>query len=150
MADRTADELEIRTLVARYAEAVTRRDADAWGRTWAEDGEWQLIGRKARGRDDLVKLWLELMGGLEFVCQLPAGGIIDIDGDTGRGRWQITEHGRFGGGSPLLNVGLYHDRYVRENGRWRFEFRRFDPLYMGAPDMSGNLVPIPDDLPPAD
>jgi ketosteroid isomerase-like protein len=38
------DELAIRALVARYADAVCRRDPDAWAATWAEDCKWDLGG----------------------------------------------------------------------------------------------------------
>ena len=38
MADRIADELGIRNLVARYADCIARNDTDGWAETWAEDG----------------------------------------------------------------------------------------------------------------
>ena len=38
------DELAIRALVARYADAACRRDPDAWAATWAEDCRWDLGG----------------------------------------------------------------------------------------------------------
>ncbi len=45
MADRNvADELALRELITRYADAVRRRDAAAWGDTWAAEGEWQIAG----------------------------------------------------------------------------------------------------------
>ena len=33
------DEVAIHALVARYADAVTRREEKDWGATWAEDGD---------------------------------------------------------------------------------------------------------------
>ena len=46
-----ASELEIRGLVARYADAVSRRDEKAFAATFAIDGEWQLLGKVAEGRE---------------------------------------------------------------------------------------------------
>ena len=44
MADRNvADELALRELVTRYADAVCRRDAAAWGDTWAAEGEPRTV-----------------------------------------------------------------------------------------------------------
>ena len=41
------DEQSIHRLVSRYADAVNRRDEDAWRATWADDGVWYLPGRDA-------------------------------------------------------------------------------------------------------
>ena len=38
------DDLAIRELVYRYADAVCRRDETAWADTWAQDGLWSLPG----------------------------------------------------------------------------------------------------------
>lgn len=145
MSDTTADELAIRNLVARYADAVGRRDEKAWAETWTEDGEWHVLGQPAQGRDKVVALWNQLMGGLPFVVQLPSGGIIEIDGDHGRGRWYITEHGRMADGTGMMNIGHYRDDYRRVDGAWYFARRRFDALYMGPPDLSAEPRPLPAD-----
>jgi hypothetical protein len=139
-----ADQLAIHELVSRYADAVTRRDEQAWADTWAEDGEWHVLGNPAKGREAVVALWNKLMGGLPFVIQLPSAGTISIDGPNGTGRWYITEHGKTADGSGLFTVGVYHDRYRRIDGEWRFARRRFDMLYSGPPDLSGMTLPFPE------
>lgn len=143
----SADENEIRDLVARYADAVSRRDEKAWADTWTEDGEWQVIGRTASGRDEVVALWKTLLGGLSFVVQLANTERITVEGDRGSGRWYVTEYAKSRDGSALLNVGFYRDEYRRVDGAWRFARRRFDALYMGAPDLSGATFPHPEEVP---
>jgi len=140
---RTADELAIRDLVARYADAVVRRDESAWGDTWAEKGEWTVMGRTATGREQVVELWNTLMATLPFVIQLPHSAMLSIDGDRATGRWYITEHGQRADGAGMQMFGVYHDEYGKEDGRWRFIRRRFDPLYAGAPDLSSQPLPFP-------
>lgn len=139
-----ADQLAIRELVARYADAVTRRHERDWAATWAEDGEWHVFGNPTKGREAIVILWNELMGGLPFVVQLPGAGTISIDGSNATGRWYITEHGQTAEGGGLLTIGVYHDRYRRLDGGWRFARRRFDILYSGPPDLSGMTLPFPE------
>lgn len=134
--DAVADELAIRDLVARYAQAVTHRDEAAWGATWAKDGEWSVMGREAKGREAAVALWNELMGSLSFIVQMATTGNIQLAGDRATGGWTVTEHGKFGNGSPLFTIGLYDDVYVRSPEGWCFQSRAFRPLYAGPPDLS--------------
>jgi len=47
----TDDQIAIRALIDSYTDAVFRRDADAWGATWAQDALWNLAGTHVRGRD---------------------------------------------------------------------------------------------------
>ncbi|MEE2703163.1 MAG: nuclear transport factor 2 family protein [Myxococcota bacterium] len=140
------DENQIRDLVARYADAVTRRDEKAWAETWTEDGEWQVMGRTASGREAVVELWKSLMGGLSFVVQLANTERISIEGDRGSGRWYVTEYAKSSDGTALLNVGFYRDEYVRIDGVWRFARRRFDALYIGPPDLSGATFTHPEEV----
>ena len=139
-----ASELEIRGLVARYADAVSRRDGEAFQATFATDGEWQLLGNVAAGREKILALWKSLMSNFPFVVQLASGGIIEVDGERATGTWYITEHNRSATGGALLVIGVYRDDYVREDERWCFARRRFAALYMGPPDFSAEPTPLPD------
>jgi hypothetical protein len=73
--------------------------------------------------------------------------------DTATGRWYVTEWGVTGDGPGMLTLGVYHDDYVREPAAdasaeatcWRFARRKFAPLYMGPPDLSGAPKPFPTD-----
>ena len=140
------DELAIRSLVTRYSDAVARRDEADWAATWAADGEWRVLGRSVQGREEVTALWSKLMGGLSFVLQLPNAGLIELDGDRAKGRWYITEHGKLEDGTALLTLGVYHDEYTRGADGWRFRRRRFDVLHMGPPDLTGQIVPFPEDV----
>jgi uncharacterized protein (TIGR02246 family) len=142
---RVADELAIQSLVARYAEAVSAHDEALWAGTWADEGQWLVLGRSPTGREEVVKVWNELMSGFEFVVQQATSGRVEIDGDTATGRWQILEFGKMKDGSAMMNIGFYRDECVREDGAWRFARRSFSPLYVGPPDLSGASIPFPKD-----
>ena len=136
-----AAKLAIRELVARYSEAVSRGDAKAFGETWAEDGEWLLMGQRAVGPEATTAQWQRLVRGFDFVVQFSHGGIIDVEGDTATGRWQISEHGRGLDGSTFFSMGFYADRYVCVDGCWRFQSRHFEVVYAGRPDLGTGTLP---------
>lgn len=146
MGDAVADELAIRSLVARYADTVGSGDIEGWSATWADDGEWSVLGATHRGRAAVVGRLEELLGGLEFVVQIASGGVLEICGETATGRWSVTEHGRFAGGAPLFTLGRYRDDYVCVDGEWRFARRVFHAIYIGPPDMSAKATPPPIDF----
>ncbi|UCE87051.1 MAG: nuclear transport factor 2 family protein [Deltaproteobacteria bacterium] len=134
---RVVDELEIRKLVARYADAVTHIDGQAWIETWAEDGRWTIGGATSEGHAKLLETWQVLMSLFEKVVQLPQHGLLELRGDRATGRWGVIELGRTRGGSPSFTVGAYHDVYRRVETRWCFSERRFEAIYTGAPDLDG-------------
>jgi uncharacterized protein (TIGR02246 family) len=137
-------DLEIRALVARYCHAIAHRDDDAWADTFAKDGEWVVLGRTARGRDEALALYRKLVAGFPWIVQVATNGIVEVHGDTATGRWIITEYLQRQDGVPGVNVGVYRDSYRRcEDGRWRFARRVFTPTYLGPADLTGKTLPLP-------
>jgi len=137
------DELAIRDLVARYSDAVGRRDETAWAETWAEDGVWNVGPSHATGRESIVRTWSGLMELFRFVTQLPQSGFIEFAADATRGTWNVMELGWPREGNASCSLGVYHDRYRRTDAGWRFAERSFHIVYMGPPDLTGLLVGHP-------
>jgi hypothetical protein len=52
----------------------------------------------------------------------------------------VVELGRTKGGSPSFTLGAYHDVYRRVEADWKFSERRFEFIYTGAPDLSGQWL----------
>lgn len=137
------DELAVRDLVARYSDAVCRRDADAWIATWAEDCRWDLgRGRLTEGRDATLALWSRSLERYPWVGQLTPTGTVTLDGDTATGSWWLLELNRLADGTGTLHFGHYDDAYVRTPDGWRFALRRLTMVYRGPLD-PGTLVPFP-------
>jgi ketosteroid isomerase-like protein len=137
------DELAIRDLVARYADAVCRRDPDAWISNWAEDCEWDLGGgRVTRGRQSALDLWLSATERYPWVAQVVTTGIIEGSGDTATGRWYLLEFNHLPDGEGVLHLGHYTDAYVRTAEGWKFAKRALHMIYRGAMD-PGVVVPLP-------
>lgn len=143
------DEREIRDLVARYCHAIGERDDGAWADTWAEDGEWHVLGASLRGRDAVLAHYRKLVAGVRWVVQFAHDGIVEVEGDTARGRWQIHEFLQWSNGAGGVNIGRYQDRYARgADGAWRFARRDFHSVYLGPPDLSGRPPPAREETAP--
>lgn len=138
---RVSDELAIRQLVARYADAVTRNDGKLWIETWTQDGRWTLGGNTSTGHSELLATWTNLMALFEKVVQLPQHARIEITDDRAIGTWGMIELGRTATGTPSVSFGSYEDVYRRTDSGWRFSERRFDFHYTGPPDLSGFWAP---------
>lgn len=137
--------VEIRQLVERYADAVQRIDADDWADCWAPDGVWDLGGRAIEGRDAVVGFWKQVMPTFPFVVQVVHSGVItSVDGDRATGRWYLSEYMHRADGAAAHGIGCYRDEYVRIGGEWKFARRRYDLLYSGPPDLSGQANPHPE------
>jgi uncharacterized protein (TIGR02246 family) len=121
-----ATETALRQLIARYADAVIRNDAEAWAATWTDDATWETPGDPpAAGRDAIVERWLGKMKSFTWVVHTPGVMVFEVDeaAGTAQGRVTIDEryHRKRGGAGSLLAT--YQDEYRREHGHWRFASR---------------------------
>ena len=148
-----SDKEEIRILVEIYPDAVCRRDEKDCSSTWHEDAVWDLGSMPpVEGKKAIVELWVQAMSGFPFAGQLIQNGTVDVDGDKATGRWYITEHLQFaekddaGNSTGMFNIGVYQDRYIKENGEWLFSERHYGVLYNdgGKGNMSGTVNPYPE------
>jgi hypothetical protein len=138
-----ADELAIRALVARYADAVCRRDPAAWAATWAQDCRWDLGGgRVTSGRSETLNLYLTAVAKYDWVGQVVTTGRVEVDGDSATGWWYLIEFNQRAQGDGTLHLGHYDDEYVRTPDGWRFASRTMHMIYRGAMDR-GTVVPLP-------
>src|SRR6476661_8121275 len=106
---RLEDAKQIRQLYLAYRRHLDARDLDAYGRLFADDGEW-LGGTPAPP------------GPTSWHLVTESG--VDVRGDwaTGTGTWALIQRGD--GDQPVMRLlGHYDDVYVRERGRWRYRRR---------------------------
>ncbi len=144
-----ADELEIRSLVHRYADAASRRDPAAVASTFTHDGEWQApeLGRH-KGRDAMIAFFTFMLDGWNVFLQGLQSGVVVLnaaDADHATGRWFVQEVGQRAEGTNLIIAGVYHDEYRREAGVWLIMRRRYDPL-LRSTDGAVTALPFPTDV----
>ena len=145
-----ADELEIRSLVHRYADAASRRDPLGVASTFTNHGEWHApeLGRH-KGHDAMVTFFSAMLGGWNVFLQGLQSGVVVLDAadaDHAAGRWFVQEVGQRSEGTNLTIAGVYHDEYRREAGAWLINRRRYDPLLRSV-DGTVTALPFPSDVP---
>lgn len=135
------DELALRDLMARYVDAVNRRDGQAWAATWCEDATWNLLGSPVQGRDNIVGLWQQMMAGFEFAIMMPASCLLQVDGDQASGHWYLQEFTRDLEGNSAMVLSRYLDTYRRVDGQWLYQSREYSFIYQGSADLGGDYTP---------
>ena len=132
------DILEIQMLAQRYADAVVRHDADDWGACWAKDGEWDLgHGEPMKGRDNIVEAWKGAMAGYPFAVFLVLPGIVEVDGKKAKMVSYVEENLEGNDGNGFRVYGCYHDKLVKEDGKWKFAKRQYNVIYRGDVTFDG-------------
>jgi len=155
MTDFLVAESEIRQLHARYADAVWRKDYDAFGDCFTEDAEWRIGGRVLHGRTEIVENLKRLMPNFDRILMTFRTPILEVGEGTATGRTYVTENNVFVDGRSGSSIGIYYEHFVDEGDRWRFTWRLFQTYYLGPADITGPLFENPDfgappEMPPLD
>lgn len=144
MTDVLAAQAGILQLHARCTDAIFRKDHTAFGDCFARDGEWKIAGMHMKGRDEVASTFERLLAACERVNLISSLPVLD-PGEGGEviGRVHCTEIARMGDGTSAITIGVYFDRYVLEEGRWRFRWRHWALHYRGPFEMPADMVPSP-------
>jgi hypothetical protein len=86
--------------------------------------EWRVVSRGA-GTDE----------GPGCVVQ---PGIVEVDGERGISRSYVEEILEDNDGNAVRVYGVYDDEVVVEDGAWRFAVRRYNVLYRGPVELTGD------------
>lgn len=136
------DREAIRGLILAYGSALDNRNFVAFSGLFArEDGEWIGGLGSARGQDAIFELMDSTIGHAprtsgQTSFHVLTNDRIDVDGDTASAvtKWIFVMPGE-GGDPRWVYLGHYDDRFVREDGQWRFLRREaFTDLPMPAGD----------------
>jgi ketosteroid isomerase-like protein len=127
------DELEIRDLVASFAEIVNDMRPGDMRQVFTADAEFVIRGwTELTGPDQIVGFLTGVIGHWDMIFQAVGSGRIKIDGDTATGTWYVTEYGRYRDGNETFLGGKYTDAYVRTEAGWRFGRRAFRGMWRRA------------------
>jgi len=143
---RLLDELQIQKLAASYSHATLKLDGAAAAAVYTEDGILSafyypdVVGRAA-----IAEALTKTLAPLQFLVQNCGAGMIDIEGDTARASWSVTELLRYKDSEAVsCCFGTYEDQLVRTGEGWRFARRSFIPFYRGSMASTGKLYRDPE------
>ena len=153
MADikRIKHELEIRDLVARFADAVNRKATADMHQLFTHNGVLEIpgLGVNVVGVPAIIQFLDDILAFWSGIVQAVHSGRVVLQSGPhagqAKGRWYLSEFG-LREGVDTYAAGIYSDSYAKVGGGFRFTKRRFDLLYL----RSGTTVtvnPFPADLP---
>lgn len=119
------DRIEIMDLVNRYSDAANRQDAKDMAAVYARNGRLLAFGNEPYvGRATIYEIFRGSMERVEYLTQICAAGIINLDGDRATGRCTITEFAKYRDVNKLSYFqGTYEDIMIRTDEGWLFEQR---------------------------
>ena len=145
----------IRDLHARYTDAVWRKDFAAFASCFTEDAQWRIGGLELRGRAEIGETIEKILGNFHKVLITFQSPILHVGNDGVSGRTYIQEQVVRTDGTANISIGRYYERFLLDDGRWRFSWRLFQRHYSGPADLSGEFFDwddygAPPGMPPLD
>lgn len=124
----------IRRLLSLYSNAVSQRTPEVLAELFAPDARVTIAdGPERVGRVEIVAGLERTILAFRYLYQTFDAGLINIEGDTARGRIGIMEMNRPADAQTLNAVfGVYEDQYCCSDERWYFYHRRFTLQYRVA------------------
>lgn len=145
---RITDDLEIRDLVARFANACSPPNLEAFAKLWIPDAhekaKWivtEPFTSSATGVADIVALLDKLLAPWDFFVQLVHTGVVKIDGNNATGRFIVREVGKGPNETYYNNFAIYEDRYSKVEGKWYIARRQYDYMFLDSGPFGGNICP---------
>lgn len=139
------DRWALSDLVARFDDAVNRRDVAEFAALWAEDAVWEIgnpLRLRVAGREAIVELWSRQLGKVEWLFRGSFAGVLQVESeDQAGGRWPCIETGAWTDGRGYDNRSYYDDTYVKSAGRWLFARRRYVYLWLSEATVGGAPIP---------
>lgn len=126
------DRLAIRERIEAYADAVFRRDADAWIANWSENGVWRIGDVELCGRAQIRAAWAAAMDAYSVTAFFSTPGAIHVTGAQAAARAYAREILVDRSGKLTKVVGAYDDQLVKEAGVWLFARRSYTVLHSEA------------------
>lgn len=146
---RIKHEMEIRELVATFADVVNRKATVEMHQLFTPNAELVITGLGTyAGVQAIIDFLDDILGLWSGIVQAVHSGLVVLPRcphpEQANGRWYLSEFGVKEGVDTYAG-GVYSDDYVRTNHGFRFARRRFDLLYLRS-GSSATAYPFPSDL----
>lgn len=126
---RVEDRIELSDLVARYGVAVDDRDYDGLAGLYARDCVFEHATGRSEGRDAVIAYYRERGDYFGPTYHIPHSQTVEFQSDD-EATGVVAAHAELTIDGRAFVVAIrYSDRYVREDGTWRFRERATRFLY---------------------
>jgi ketosteroid isomerase-like protein len=142
----SSDRAAITQLIAKFDDAVNRRDVAEFSALWDEDAVWEIgepMPMRVSRAAAIIDTWQHMLGGTQWLFRGSFAGVTAISGDNATGRWPCIETGVFADGKGYDNRAYYDDEYVCRNGKWLFAKRRYVYLWLSSEKIAGQAFQLP-------
>lgn len=121
---------EIKRLKAKCSLYSDLKDGDNLATCFTEDGSFGSQLMQMKGHDELskTKFW-------PFMVHYALNPIIEVNGDTGTGKWYFFRPHTTHENVARWAGGYYEDVYAREGGRWKFKSIRLTNWFLTPYDV---------------
>jgi uncharacterized protein (TIGR02246 family) len=117
-------ERDIVRLIRDAWAAIDRKDWDSYANAFAEDGEFEIMGQRRKGREEIVAGPARDLARYDGLQHLVMNEVVDVDGDRAAGQWYAIAVHVPDASDPgtHADVGLrYRFKARRQDERWQFE-----------------------------
>ena len=132
----TDDRLAIHELVMTYGDAVTRKDSDGWGNTWAKNAIWSVPNfpglEKVEGRKEIVKKWEEAMTNYKYIVFTALLGSVEISENIAKGTTYTIEVSTDIEDIKAQIHGQYIDDFIKIDKKHSIIISRLYCKYLGS------------------
>lgn len=134
-----ADWLAIANLKAAYCRLLDTKDWEGWKELFTEDFELDVSdsgGSVMKGRDAIVASVRGSIGTAKTAHQVHFPEIV-IEGDRASAIWPMQDRVVWTEDRALTGYGHYHERYAKQDGRWRIASQKLTRLLLEFDKPSG-------------
>jgi imidazolonepropionase-like amidohydrolase len=138
------DKLAIGEVIARYSNASTRGAWDEFESLWAVDGVWEVappVGTKVVGARAIREAASANVDSADFLFQMTHDTVINLSGrERASATTIIHVFTRREGHHNVMNLAVFYDDLIKEDGAWKFSRRVLQPIYMDTSDLAGKVI----------
>jgi hypothetical protein len=125
------DERAIQHLLTTYSQTASVADWDGAVGTYLPDGLWEIphLSLAFEGQAAIRHALESFFEQMDYVIQMNAPALIEVNGHTATARAAIRECGKSAGKAEGFEyLGFYQDDLVKTANGWRFKTRVFEGL----------------------
>lgn len=120
------DELAIQQTINRYCHAANSREWDQVLSVFLPDAVWEVPNMEVRltGHDEIRAGFAAMTTGTDYIVQINAPAIIEINGDTATAKSVIRECGKYSDRDEGFEaLGWFLDQLKKTENGWKFAQR---------------------------